>query len=217
MAPRTATVRMLALVTVIVTCAVAVFTAGLPDPAGLAATVDGLGAFGPVVAVLASAALLAALVPRSVLAAGAGLVFGPLAGSGYVLAGALLAGLLAFLAGRVLGREFVAARTRLATLDSWLTDRGVLGVVILRILPVAPFGLVSYGFGTTGIRTGSYLLGTAIGAAPSTVAYATLGESALEPGSAGFAVSLAAVALLAAGGAAGAAFVRRRSVPVAPS
>jgi uncharacterized membrane protein YdjX (TVP38/TMEM64 family) len=210
MLPRSPAVRLALLVVLVSSFAAAVAVSGVPEPAGLAAEVSGLGTAGPVVVVAASAFLLLALVPRSVLAAGAGLVFGPVAGGVYVLAGATLAALAAFAAGRALGRDFVASRDRLAAVDGWLTRRGVVGVALLRILPVAPFGLVSYGFGTTGIRVGSYLAGTAAGAAPSTFVYASLGDSALSPGSPGFLISVAAAALLAAGGAAAAAMLRRR-------
>jgi uncharacterized membrane protein YdjX (TVP38/TMEM64 family) len=197
------------LLALIASAATTVAVIGVPAPAAL----RDLGPV-PVPVILASALLLAALVPRSVLAAGAGLVFGPPAGAAYVLAGAALAALVAFAAGRLLGREFVAGHSRLAALDTWLTSHGVLSVALLRILPVAPFGLVSYAFGTTGIRVGSYLLGTALGAAPSTVVYATLGASALDPGSPGFALSIAAAVLLALGGAVA---VRRRTRASAPA
>ncbi|WP_430781834.1 TVP38/TMEM64 family protein [Actinoplanes sp. G11-F43] len=206
---RNATARLVLLIVLVLACAVTVAVAGVPEPERLAAGVVELGVFGPVAVVGGTTLLLAALVPRSVLAAGAGLVFGPLAGGGYVLAGAALAALLAFGAGRVLGREFVAARGRLAGLDAWLARRGVLSVALMRILPIAPFGLVSYGFGTTAIRVRHYLIGTAIGAAPSTLVYATLGDSALSPGSPGFALSIGAAVLLAAGGAVATAILRR--------
>jgi uncharacterized membrane protein YdjX (TVP38/TMEM64 family) len=210
MFPRRPAVRLALLVVLVAALAGAVVVLGVPAPDRLAAEVSGLGPLGPAVAVVASACLLIALVPRSVLAAGAGLVFGPLNGGLYVLAGAALAALAAFAAGRALGRDFVASRARLTAIDAWLTRRGVVSVALMRILPVAPFGLVSYGFGTTGIRVGSYLLGTALGAAPSTFVYASLGDNALDPGSPGFVVSIAAAGVLAAGSAAAAAFLRRR-------
>jgi uncharacterized membrane protein YdjX (TVP38/TMEM64 family) len=208
-------VRVALLVLLVAALAAAVAGLGVPEPARLAAEVSELGPAGPVVVVVASAFLLVALVPRSVLAAGAGLVFGPLAGGIYVLAGAALAALAAFAAGRALGRDFVAARSRLAGIDAWLTRHGVLGVALMRILPVAPFGLVSYGFGTTGTRVGDYLLGTAIGAAPSTFVYAWLGDNAIDPGSPGFVVSIAVAGLLAAGSAGTAGVLRRRAARAA--
>ena len=194
----------------IVTLAAGVFVLGVPQPQRLATAMAEMGAAAPLVIVAAVTILLAALVPRSALAAAAGLVLGPWLGSLYVLTGAGLAALLAFAAGRRLGRDFVATRSRLAGVDAWLTTRGAWGVAVLRILPIAPFGLVSYGFGTTGIRLRSYLLGTAAGAAPGTVVYASLGASAMKPGSAWFVASVAAAVVLAVGSIVGSAVVRRR-------
>jgi uncharacterized membrane protein YdjX (TVP38/TMEM64 family) len=196
MPARSATARLGLLIVLVAALAGTVAVVGAPDPGRLAATIAGFGSLGPVIVIGGSALLLAALVPRSVLAAGAGLVFGPLLGSVYVLAGAALAALAAFAAGRVLGRDFVTARARLAALDARLTARSVLSVALMRILPIAPFGLVSYGLGTTSVPVGSYLLGTAIGAAPS---------------SPGFVASLAAAALLVIGSATATAILRRRA------
>ena len=183
---------------------------GAPNPEDLARFVEDLGILDSVVAVAISALLLLALVPRSVLAAGAGLAFGPVLGATYVLAGAALGALAAFAAGRWLGRDFIMMRSRLAAADAWLASRGAIGVVVVRILPVAPFGLVSYAYGTTGISVRAYLIGTAVGAAPSTAVYATLGASALNPGSPAFAASLAAAVALTVASATVTGVLRRR-------
>lgn len=208
--PRYAKMRFALLGALILVFAVGVATFGVPDPKDVAANVGDLGVLGPLVMIVGSALLLLALVPRSVLAAAAGLMFGPLTGTAYVLAGVAVGALAAFAAGRLLGRDFVASSSRLAGADAWLSARGVWGVLVLRILPVAPFGLVSYGLGTTGIGIRSYLLGTALGAAPSTVVYAYLGASAMRPDSVEFALSVVAALLLVVSGAVASAWARRR-------
>jgi uncharacterized membrane protein YdjX (TVP38/TMEM64 family) len=205
--PRT---RFLALVTAVLGSFALVTGLGAPNPEGLAQFVGDIGMLGSMAAIATSALLLLALVPRSVLAAGAGLAFGPVLGTTYVLAGAALGALAAFAAGRWLGRDFVMMRSRLAAAEAWLASRGAVGVIVVRILPVAPFGLVSYAYGTTGISVRAYMIGTAVGAAPSTAIYATLGASALNPGSPAFAVSLAAAVALMVACATVAGMLRRR-------
>ncbi len=202
--------RFVALVAGVAVLGAAVLAFGLPGPESLAQAIARAGAVGPLLAVLGSGALIVALVPRTLLAAAAGLLFGPLAGAGYVLAGAVIGATVAFAAGRWLGRDFVLARRRVAALNSWLTARGVLGVFTLRLLPIAPFGLVSYAFGTTSIRFRAYLLGTAAAAVPSTLVNANLGAAALNPGTVGFAVSVAAAVAMALTSTAGAALLDRR-------
>lgn len=191
--------------------AVAVAAGVLPGPAAWAELAANSGWTGPVWAVAGSALLVSALVPRSVLAAASGLLFGPLAGTGYVLAGAMIGGTVAFVAGRWLGRDFIVAGRRVAAVDRWIVARGMVAVATVRLLPVAPFGLISYGYGVTGIRLRVFLLGTAAGAAPSTAVYASLGASALSPGSPGFVVALLAALAMAVGGTVAARVLARHS------
>ena len=202
--------RMAVLVTGVAVSGVAIALWGVPEPQRIAQYTTEAGPFGPLMVIAVSTVLLAVLVPRSVLAAASGLVFGPVLGSLYTLAAAGAAALWAFVIGRRLGRDFVMAQPRLQGLDAWLTGCGPWGVAVLRLLPIAPFGLISYGLGTTGISRRAYLAGTVAGATPSTIIYATVGSSALEPGSAGFVGSVAAAVTFAVAGMAGVAVVRHR-------
>jgi uncharacterized membrane protein YdjX (TVP38/TMEM64 family) len=201
--------RLLALAAIVVASAATVAVIGLPSPEELAAAASSLGPWSPIVVVAVTAALLTVLVPRAVLAVAGGLLFGPVLGSVYVMAGVGLGSLAAFMAGRRLGRDFVASQPRLAGLDGWLTARGALGVAALRLLPVAPFGLISYAFGATGIRLRSYLLGTVAGAAPSTALHASLGAAAASADAPLLIASTAAALAFAVGGLVVSVRVRR--------
>lgn len=156
--------------------------AGAPDPAELPRLADRLGPMAPVAAVLGAALLLVALVPRTFITLAWGAIFGPLEGAGYTLAAAVLAAAVGFGVGRLLGRDFVAERVRgrLARLDHWFARQSVLGVITVRMLPVAGFGLVSYGYGTTGARVAPFLLGSLLASAPSAFGYATVGAAAVS-------------------------------------
>lgn len=148
--------------------------------------VRGLGAFGPVAAIAAAVPLLMALVPRTALSLACGLLFGAIAGAAVSLTAAVCAATATFLLGRWAGRRFVQDRLRgrLARADAWLARRGTLAVVVVRLLPIAPFGLVGYAYGTSGTRMRHYLAGTAIGGAPSSFAYAAIGAAVVAPGGA---------------------------------
>jgi uncharacterized membrane protein YdjX (TVP38/TMEM64 family) len=155
-----------------------------PDLDRVPQVVDRLGPAAPVAAVLIGAVLLIALVPRTVITVVWGALFGPLGGAGYTLAAALLAATIGFGIGRLLGRDFVAQRVRgrLARLDHWFARQSVLGVVTVRLLPVGGFGLVSYGYGTTGARLLPYLLGSVLASVPSAFGYAAIGAAVTGPG-----------------------------------
>ncbi|MEV4714260.1 VTT domain-containing protein [Micromonospora sp. NPDC049374] len=154
-----------------------------PEPTALPDLADRMGRLAPVAGVLGGALLLVALVPRTFITLAAGAIFGALEGAAYALGAALLAAAIGFTVGRVLGRDFVAERVRgrLARLDRWFTRQSVLGVVTVRLLPISGFGLVSYGYGTTGARVLPFLVGSVIASAPTAFGYAAVGAAVTSP------------------------------------
>ena len=214
-----APVRFAALVGLIVALAVTAATATMPNASDATRAVEDAGAFAPVVIVVVTSILVTALVPRTLIAGAAGALFGALWGAVFVMAGALLGAVAAFEVARWLGRDFLRGRRRAAALDKFLHRRGLLGVLVLRLLPVAPFGLVSYAFGATAVRRPVYLLATVLGIAPSTVIFATLGATAMSPTSPAFLLSATAAVGLALAGMLGLRLATRRATtrPAAPA
>jgi uncharacterized membrane protein YdjX (TVP38/TMEM64 family) len=175
----------------------AVLVAGVAALAGLALVlpleslphrVATFGPLGPVAAVLLGAALLAALVPRTPISLACGALFGLTMGTVCAVAVTLVAAVVTFTAGRLLGREallaHLAARTRgrLVRLERSIAEGGTLSVAAVRALPLGPHGLAGYAYGTTAVRVRDYLLGTLIAAVPSAVSYAVLGAAVVRPG-----------------------------------
>lgn len=162
---------------------VALLVVPRPNPAHLPHLADQLGGYAPITAIGGGALLLVALVPRTFITLAAGALFGAVEGAAYALGAALLAAAIGFTIGRFLGREFVADRIRgrLARLDGWFTRQNVLGVVTVRLLPIAGFGLVSYGYGTTGARVLPFLVGSVVASAPTAFGYAAVGAAVTSP------------------------------------
>jgi phosphatidylserine/phosphatidylglycerophosphate/cardiolipin synthase-like enzyme/uncharacterized membrane protein YdjX (TVP38/TMEM64 family) len=113
-----------------------------------------------------------AAVPVTLLILLTALAFGPLAGFGYGLAGSLLGAALAYGIGRVLGRDAVRrlAGSRLNALSRRLARRGLLAMLAVRLVPVAPFTVVNLICGASHIRFRDFLLGTLVGMAPGILA-----------------------------------------------
>jgi len=157
--------------------------------------INDLGAWAPPVAIALGAALLAALVPRTAISFACGALFGALGGGLVAMGAAVIASVVTFVIGRRLGRDAVVARAggRIGKLDAWLVNTGLLSVIVVRLLPIAPYGLVGYAYGTTSVRAGTYLLGSVIGGLPSAFAYAALGAAVVRSGAVGF-VSIAPAA-----------------------
>jgi uncharacterized membrane protein YdjX (TVP38/TMEM64 family) len=148
------------------------------------ALVARLGLAAPVVGVGVGALLLIALVPRTPISLACGLLFGAAAGAVCALLIALIAAAVTFVAGRMMGRDFVIrhAGPRFARLESWITREGTLAVAAVRALPIGPYGLAGYAYGASAVRVRHYALGTLISASPSAVTYALLGAAVATPG-----------------------------------
>jgi phosphatidylserine/phosphatidylglycerophosphate/cardiolipin synthase-like enzyme/uncharacterized membrane protein YdjX (TVP38/TMEM64 family) len=105
--------------------------------------------------------------PVTVLIAATVLTFGPLHGFVYSFIGMTLSALVTFGLGRLMGRQLVEHWSpRLYRLSRNLASKGVLAVVAVRVIPVAPFTVVNMIAGATHIRTRDYLLGTVLGELP---------------------------------------------------
>ncbi|MEU4424627.1 VTT domain-containing protein [Actinoplanes sp. NPDC024001] len=147
-------------------------------------SVDTLGPGAPAAVAVVGGLLLSVLVPRTAITLLCGLLLGAATGALAALAAAIIAATATYYAGRWAGRGALQARagSRLARLDGWLNRRGLAAVLLVRFLPLAPFGLVGYAYGTTSVCRKRYLLGTTIAAIPSTVTYAVIGAAVAAPG-----------------------------------
>ena len=171
---------------------------GLPDTEVVRRTISGTGLTGLAVFVVAYVVCSLLVVPKGVLSIAAGLAWGLVPSVGVVMVGALLGAVTAFWVGRWLGRDAVArlAGDQLGRLDEQVARHGVAAIVIVRLIPVIPFTVINYAAGLTAVRFGPYLVGTAIGIVPGTVAYVALGAYGTQPASWEFAGAVGAFLVL---------------------
>jgi uncharacterized membrane protein YdjX (TVP38/TMEM64 family) len=144
-----------------------------------------LGSAAPVAIAVVGGILLSVMVPRTAITIACGALLGAATGAATALAAAVIAAAATYYAGRWAGRGALKARAggRLARLDGWLNRRGLSAVLLVRFLPLAPFGLIGYAYGTTSVCRKRYLLGTTLAAIPSAVSYAVIGAAVADPGS----------------------------------
>lgn len=140
-------------------------------------------------------------------------IFGPWLGMAYAAAGVAASASILYAAGAWLGSEHLRhlVGSRWPRLHGWLRRRGLLAVVALRVLPVAPFTVVNLAVGASGIRFLDFALGTVIGLGPGLVAIAFLGSRIVDIAENPDAGQIALLALAAAGWIA-VAFVAQRLV-----
>ncbi|NRO98484.1 hypothetical protein GWC77_21405 [Paraburkholderia sp. NMBU_R16] len=120
-------------------------------------------------------------VPITVLIAATGLAFGAWPGLGYALGGTLLAAAATYGIGVALGRDAVRrlAGARANRLSERIGRRGIVTMMVLRLLPIAPFTVVNLVAGASHISLRDYLLGTMLGMLPGTVLTVTFAHQLL--------------------------------------
>jgi len=126
------------------------------------------------------------VLPASVMAVLAGAAYGMAWGLAISVFCTMLGGWLAFLLSRSILRPWIEGiihRSRFSErFDAALEGEGWRFVFLLRISPVMPFALTSYGFGLTRIRQRDYLLGTlaSLPALASYVAFGAVGRQGMS-------------------------------------
>jgi len=100
-----------------------------------------------------------------------GIVFGPGLGTLYAFAGTLLSAAVTYGLGQWLGRDAVRQLlgARINRLSRRIAKRGILAMIVIRMLPVAPFSVVNVVAGASHIGFRDYMIGTLLGMAPGIV------------------------------------------------
>jgi len=173
---------------------------GPPDIAAMRSRVDAAGVWGPALFFALYTGLALIPCPKALLTAAGGALFGLWAGAGLALAAALVGAIISFGVGRLLGREAVdrLIRGRLARVDALLSDHGLSAVLVVRLVPLVPFIAINYASGLSGVRFRHYVLGSALGMVPGSLAYAALGAYGTDPW--GLAAAGSALVVLVVGG-----------------
>lgn len=154
--------------------------AELADPAVLGPRLDAVAEEPWAPFALVAAFVLGGLIvfPLTVLIAVTAIAFGPFEGMAYAAIGSLLSAAVTHQIGRFGGRRWLASLMgpRIERVRRRFAKQGILSIVILRMVPVAPFTLVNLLAGASDIRFRDYLAGTALGLAPGIVMMTTLGD-----------------------------------------
>ncbi|WP_256991915.1 MULTISPECIES: TVP38/TMEM64 family protein [unclassified Rhodococcus (in: high G+C Gram-positive bacteria)] len=199
---RGTTLKLLAAAVIVIAVVIVLSTVDLPDPSFIRDRVASAGPWGIALFVVLYAVLSATPFPASTLTIASGLLFGLAVGATVVVFAATMGAYLGYWGARALGRGQVARTEwdRLRRLDAMLGRRGLLSVLLVRLVPL-PFSLVNYAAGVSAVGQRDYVVGTMIGIVPATVAYTALGAYGTSPLSWPFAIALLAVLAIAAGSA----------------
>ncbi len=127
--------------------------------------------FGPFVATAGFAFALTLAIPLTFLTLVTLVAFGPAQGFAITIVGATIGALLTFSAGKVLGHKAVRSLggAKVNLVSERLAKSGILAVIALRMVPIAPFAIVNMVAGASHLRLRDMLLGTVIGMTPGTL------------------------------------------------
>jgi len=166
------------------------------DPALVKAQVVQWGAWGPVIYMLLYAVGPSFLVPGAVMTIAGGLAFGTKWGSVYSLIGGDVGAIVAFAAGRFLGKSFVEkiVGERFKSMLHRIAKNGFQIILYLRMVPVIPYNALNLLAGASPITFHDYFWATMVGMIPGTILYAFLGDALWHPLSPKFFLALLLIA-----------------------
>ncbi|RZI39115.1 DedA family protein, partial [Herbaspirillum sp. HC18] len=90
--------------------------------------------------------------------------------------------LILFAIGRFVGRERLQRLLgrRAARIQERIVGKGILAVVVIRMLPIAPFSVVNVVAGASTLPLRDFMVGTLLGSTPGILAMAVLGSQIAE-------------------------------------
>ena len=150
--------------------------------ARLEAWIADLGAWGPVVYILAWLVAPVAFLPGSPLTLTGGVLFGPVWGTLYTIIGATGGATAAFLVSRYLAGDWVQSHATgiLGRVKHGVEHEGWRFVAFTRLVPLFPFNMLNYALGLTRISLREYVLASFFCMLPGSAGYTYLGYAGRE-------------------------------------
>lgn len=120
-----------------------------------------------------------AFIPCGLFSALGGLLFGPVLGTIYTLAGLTAGSLITFYLARVLGKGWAqrVMGRRYDMYEGYISRDSFLSIFLMRIIPVLPFDAVSCIAGMSRAGAGRYAIATLTGSMPGVFIYVYFGDS----------------------------------------
>lgn len=130
----------------------------------------------PILLIIAFAIAALLMIPVTLLIIASVIVFGPYIGSGYALVGAVASAMMGYAIGALLGQDAIKGLSggKIKRISQKLAKRGIFTMVIVRIVPVAPFTIINLVAGASHIQVRDFFCGTFIGLIPGIMAIALL-------------------------------------------
>ena len=123
------------------------------------------------------------LLPGSWISMLGGFLYGSFMGTIYVFIGAIVGAAVTFISGRLILRNWIQSHLdsfpRLKLIEQSITSEGLKIIILTRLSPAFPFGLLNLAYGISNVKFKDYLIGL-IAILPGTFVYCSLGALAIE-------------------------------------
>lgn len=165
-----------------------------PTAEGLKEYIASFGIWGPLVYMI----MFSVIPSGSVIAIAGGMAFGMYWGTVYTMIGAVVGATVAFYISRLLGRGAVEkiVKGKMLKIEDGIEKGGFFLILILRLIPIIPFNVISYGAGLTRIKYIDYIFATMIGIIPGVLVFTNLGDKALDVRSPEFMLAVGILSLM---------------------
>lgn len=164
-------------------------------PLEIKAHIESYGILAPIIYMIMFTLVPLTLFPDSILAIAGGMCFGLLWGSVYTMIGALLGGSLSFYLARKVGHKLFT-KLQQYQVSQKIEEKGFIFILILRLMPLLPYDVISYGAGLSSVKYKDFILATMIGIIPGVLVFTNVGDKATDLGSSGFYISLSLVVIM---------------------
>jgi dolichyl-phosphate-mannose-protein mannosyltransferase len=144
--------------------------------------VQNSGVWGYLIFVAAYAIATLLILPVTAFNIAGGAIFGGVKGLLLTSVGALISAMLAFLLARWLGIKFAKINDRWSSVSANLVSGGLGYSFAARLLPLIPYGVVSFAAGLSPIKRRDYLFGTVMGTPLGIAPFVFLGSTGVQMG-----------------------------------
>ena len=158
--------------------------ADIVTPENVVAWVQGVSEqwWAPLVILAAYTPAMIVMFPRPLITLASVVAYGPFVGGALAMCGIEIASTVAFFAGRLMKEETLQrwAGPRFEHVARFLKKRGLFATFMVRLLPVAPFAVVSAVAGALRLRLWHLVVGTFLGMFPGMFGTTILGDQVAE-------------------------------------
>lgn len=195
--------KIITLILIFVTILITYFTFKIFTPEKIREIIQGYGKYSAFIYILLFSVLPIFFFPVPILALAAGLSFGLIEGVIYTVIGAMINSSVMFIMAKKFAKDTVLEIFKKKISEKWYNkimsvekNQGFVIILLMRLLPIAPYNVINYLSGLTEISFVKYTIATFFGIIPGTFVFLNVGDKAINIHSIEFLLSIVGFIIL---------------------